>query len=189
MGYAKYLKQLYQDKPEEIIKILRKKAIEWRKSNAVVRIERPTRLDRARALGYKAKKGYIAVRVRLLRSKRQRPMIRKGRRSKHKRRKEIIGKSYQWIAEERANDRYVNCEVLGSYLLFKDGKNIFFEIILGEREILKTYPGMEWITDNVGRVYRGLTSAGRKSRGLLGKGKGHEKNRPSLRAHQRRGKN
>jgi len=32
---------------------------------------------------------------------------------------------------------------------------------------------------------RGLTSAGRKSRGLRGKGKGFEKIRPSLRANKR----
>ena len=188
MGYLKYLKKLYQDN-DAILGILRKKAIEWRKSNAVTRIERPTRIDRARALGYKAKKGFIVVRVRVKRSKRQRPMIRKGRRSKHQRRREVIGKSYQWIAEERANDRYVNCEVLGSYFLFKDGKHKFYEVILGDREILKTYHGMGWIADNPGRVYRGLTSAGKKSRGLLGKGKGREKVRPSLRSHRRRGKN
>jgi len=188
MGYLKYLKKLYQDN-DVISGILRKKAIEWRKGNSVVRVEHPSRIDRVRALGYKAKKGYIVVRVRLLRSKRQRPMIRKGRRSKHKRRKEVIGKSYQWIAEERANDKYVNCEVLGSYFLFKDGKYKFYEVILGDREILKTYKGMEWIAENPGRVYRGLTSAARKSRGLLGKGKGHEKNRPSIGAHRRRGKN
>jgi len=189
MGYLKYIKKFYQDKPEEVKRILKERIIEWRKGKAVVRIAHPTRLDRARALGYKAKKGYIVVRARLLRSKRQRPLIRKGRRSKHRRRKKVVGKSYQWIAEERVNDRYVNCEVLGSYYLFKDGKYIFFEVILGERELLKNYPEMGWIKDSAGRAYRGITSAGRKSRGLLGKGKGYEKNRPSLRAHRNRGKN
>ncbi|MDP3765404.1 MAG: 50S ribosomal protein L15e, partial [Nanoarchaeota archaeon] len=34
---------------------------------------------------------------------------------------------------------------------------------------------------------RGLTSAGKRGRGLLHKGKGAEKLRPSLRAHQRKG--
>src|SRR3989344_2622019 len=189
MGYLKYIKKFYQDKPEEVKRILKERIIEWRKGKAVVRIAHPTRLDRARALGYKAKKGYIVVRARLLRSKRQRPLIRKGRRSKHRRRKKVVGKSYQWIAEERVNDRYVNCEVLGSYYLFKDGKYIFFEVILGERELLKNYPEMGWFNDSAGRAYRGITSAGRKSRGLLGKGKGYEKNRPSLRAHRNRGKN
>lgn len=189
MGYLKYFKLLYQNKPEEVRKALQQRVIAWRKGDAIVRVEHPTRLDRARALGYKAKKGYVVVRVRLLRSKRQRPMIRKGRRSKHKRRKEVIGKSYQWIAEERANDKFVNCEVLGSYLLWKDGKYRFYEVILGDRELLKLHLGMEWIAVNPGRVYRGLTSAGRKSRGLRGKGEGYEKNRPSLRAHRRQGKN
>ena len=188
MGYLKYLKAFYQNN-DNVKRVLQDRVIEWRRSNAVVRVEHPFRLDRARALGYKAKKGYIVVRVRLLRSKRQRPLIKKGRRSKHRRRKKVIGKSYQWIAEERANDRYVNCEVLGSYYLFKDGKHIFFEVVLGDMEILKNYKGMGWIIDNKTKVYRGLTSAGRKSRGLENKGKGAEKIRPSLAAHRRRGKN
>ncbi|HEX7514261.1 MAG TPA: 50S ribosomal protein L15e, partial [archaeon] len=36
----------------------------WRREPSVVRIERPTRLDRARSLGYKAKQGVITARVR-----------------------------------------------------------------------------------------------------------------------------
>ena len=39
-----------------------------------------------------------------------------------------------------------------------------------------------------GRAFRGLTSAGRKMRGLLNKGRGAEKLRPSIRAHNRKGK-
>ena len=189
MGYLKYISQLYQKNKKEIRDVLQPRLIEWRKGDSVVRVERPTRIDRARALGYKAKKGYFITRVRLLRSKRQRPLIKKGRRSKHRRRKKIIGKSYQWIAEGRANKKYVNCEVIGSYFLFKDGKYGFYEVILADRELVSKYKGMEWLTKNTGRTYRGLTSAGRKGRGLLGSGKGHEKNRPSLNAHQGRGKN
>jgi len=189
MGYLKYVTELYQRPQKEVRELLQSRLIEWRKGNTVVRIARPTRLDRARRLGYKAKQGYILTRVRVLRSKRQRPLIKKGRRSKHRRRKKVIGKSYQWIAEERANKRYANCEVLGSYHVFKDGQYMFYEVILADRDLVSNYKGMSWLTKNTGRTYRGLTSAGRKSRGLLGKGKGHEKNRPSLRAHARQGKN
>jgi large subunit ribosomal protein L15e len=119
-----------------------------------------------------------------------RPQIKKGRRPKANRRKKIVGKSYQWIAEERANKNYKNCEVIGSYQIAKDGKYYYFEVILGDREILKKYPKTAHFAYMKGKVFRGLTSSGRKSRGLRkGKGKGHEKNRPSLRAHGKRGTN
>ena len=39
-----------------------------------------------------------------------------------------------------------------------------------------------------GRAFRGLTAAGRKGRGLLVKGYGAEKVRPSLRASNKKGK-
>ena len=161
--------------------------IDWRRTNSVVRVERPTRLDKARGLGYKAKQGYVIVRVRLPRGGRQRELFKSGRRSKTRRRKKILSLNYQVIAEQRANKKYPNCEVLNSYYLAKDGKNYWFEVILAEREQVSRYVGMEWLKNSRGRVYRGLTSAGRKSRGLRGKGKGHEKNRPSLRANRGRG--
>ena len=118
---------------------------------------------------------------------RQRELFKSGRRSKARRRKKILSLNYQVIAEQRANKKYPNCEVLNSYYLAKDGKNYWFEVILAEREQVSRYAGMEWLKNSRGRVYRGLTSAGRKSRGLRGKGKGHEKNRPSLRANRGRG--
>ena len=189
MGIYRYIKNVWKKPDRSYGSLLKDRLVVWRKSNSIERIEDPTRLDRARSLGYKAKKGYVIVRVRLLRGGRQRPRIKKGRRSKHTRRKKIVGKSYQWIAEERANRKYKNCEVIGSYDLAKDGKYYYFEVILGDREFLSKYPGTEHFAYTKGKVFRGLTSSGRKSRGLIGKGKGHEKNRPSLRAHRRRGKN
>ena len=36
------------------------------------------------------------------------------------------------VAERRVNDKYPNMEVLGSYYLHKDGKNIWYEIILAD---------------------------------------------------------
>jgi len=186
MGAYKYISKLFRKHDRSL---LRERLIEWRKSGNAVRVEKPLNIVRARTLGYKAKKGYILIRIRLLRGGRKRPQIKKGRRPKAMRRKKIVGKSYQWIAEERANKKYKNCEVIGSYQLAKDGQYYYYEVILGDREILKKYKGTEYLDHTKGKVFRGLTSAGRKSRGLRGKGKGHEKNRPSLRAHGRRGKN
>ena len=36
---------------------IRDRVIEWRKDNAITRIDKPSRLQRARRLGYKAKQG------------------------------------------------------------------------------------------------------------------------------------
>ena len=44
---------------------LREKAVLWRTQNALIRIERPSRIARARRLGYKAKQGIIVVRMRV----------------------------------------------------------------------------------------------------------------------------
>ena len=44
---------------------LREKAVLWRKQNALTRIDRPSRIARARRLGYKAKQGIIVVRMRV----------------------------------------------------------------------------------------------------------------------------
>ena len=179
----KYIRELWKKPSSEM---LRSRLIAWRKEPSLVRVENPTRLDRARTLGYKAKQGYIVVRLKISRGKRQRELIKKGRRSKHRRRKKIVGKSYQWIAEERVSRRYRNMEVLNSYEVAKDGKNKWYEIILIDREHprIKNDKRTKWVLNkaNVGRAFRGLTSAGKKSRGLRNKGKGAEKIRPSLKS-------
>ena len=72
-----------------------RRKIEWRKGNSFVRVERPTRLDRARALGYKAKTGYIIVRARIRRGGLRKPTIRGGRRAKRKGIKKIINNYFK----------------------------------------------------------------------------------------------
>jgi large subunit ribosomal protein L15e len=166
MGLYKHISKLYKQPKKHLKELQRQRLIEWRRSDAVVRIERPTRLDRARNLGYKAKQGYIVVRVRVKRGGKQRPQIKKGRRPKHARRKKVISKSYKWIAEERAVKKYKNCEVLNSYFLIKDGIYNWHEVILADRVQVSKYKNMEWLAKTKGRVFRGLTSAGKKSRGL-----------------------
>ncbi len=160
----------------------------WRREAAVNRIARPTRLDRARALGYKAKKGIIVVRVRIRRGGRKATRPNKGRKTKGM----IVGrrtpkKNLQWIAEERAARKYPNMEVLNSYWVGEDGRYKWFEVILVDRShpAIASDRQLSWITAKRGRVFRGLTSAGRKARGLRRKGRGAEKIRPSLRANFR----
>jgi large subunit ribosomal protein L15e len=192
MGLYQSIREIWKRPKEGLGEIWQKRQIQWRKEPVIVKIEKPTRLDKARSIGYKAKEGFVVARIRLARGGRQRPLIKKGRRSKHRRRTKIVDKSYQWIAEEKAQKRFTNLEVLNSYYVGKDGKNYWFEIILVDpyNPAIKADPKMNWICQrqHTKRVYRGKTSAGRKSRGLTHKGKGAEKLRPSLKKHKGRGK-
>lgn len=151
--------------------VIRQRLIEWRKQPSVVRIAKPTRLNRARALGYKAKQGFIIVRVRVRRGGSNKIRPNKGRRPK---RMGVYGyspsKGYRWIAEEKAARKYPNLEVLGSYYVAEDGLYKYYEVILVDpsHPVIKNDPNLKWLQDpaNRRRVFRGLTSAGKKVRGL-----------------------
>lgn len=152
-------------------KALRELMTEWRREESIVEVDKPLRLDRARALGYKAKKGFFVVRVRILRGGRARPRPRKARKKGRTLSvKKVLSMSYQWVAEQRAGKKYKNLEVLNSYYVGKDGMNYFYEIIMvdPERAEIKNDKDINWIAkpENRNRVFRGLTSAGKKSRGL-----------------------
>jgi len=187
-----YIRETWKKPEKNLGELLRSRLIEWRKGETVVRIEKPTRLDRARALGYKAKTGFVVVRVRILRGGRKRPKRRKGRRSKRQTIRKTLKMNYQWIAEQRAQRKYPNMEVLNSYWVGKDGIHYFYEVILVDpsRPEIKADKNLNWIISkkHKGRVFRGLTSAARKSRGLRKKGVRAIKVRPSVRAHERKGK-
>ena len=188
MGVYKYIKELWTKPKANMPELVRQRLIEWRREPVTIRIERPTRLDRARALGYKAKQGYILVRQRVIRGGRRRPKIKKGRRPKHNSQRLDLDISYQLIAERRAQKKYINCEVLNSYLVAKDGRHAWYEIILVDKNhpVIKKDKKINWISNQSGRAFRGLTSAGRKSRGLRNKGRGAEKLRPSKSAAYRK---
>ena len=188
----KYVRELWKQPKANLGSLWKERLMQWRREPVTLRIDHPTRIDRARSLGFKAKPGYIIVRQRVLRGSHRRHQIEAGRRPKHMRHLMVLGKSYQIIAEQRAAKQYVNCEVLNSYYVAKDGKHYWFEIILVD----KNHPSIladhriSWINEpqHGKRVLRGLTAAGKRSRGILThKGMGAEKLRPSQRAHGRRG--
>lgn len=188
----KYLRELWKKPKERLGEIWKKRLIEFRKEPVIVKLERPTRLDRARELGYKAKQGFVVVRVRIKKGKRKRPKPKGGRKPSKSGMFFTPGKSKQWIAEERVAKKFPNLEVLNSYYVGEDGQNLWYEVILVDKNHpqIKNDPDINWICEkqHTRRVFRGLTSAGKKSRGLRKKGKGTEKIRPSLRAHKRKGK-
>ena len=184
MGLYQRVRELWKRPKENLGSLWKERLIEWRKGNSLERIERPTRIDRARNLGYKAKQGYIVVRVRVKRGGRRRPKPARGRKpSKAGLRKFTPGKGLQWIAEERAAKKYPNLEVLNSYYVTEDGSHKWYEVILVDphHPVIRNDPKINWIANDRGRVYRGRTSAGQKARGFRGKGKGFEKARPSKR--------
>jgi large subunit ribosomal protein L15e len=179
-----------QTQGDEGAQLRHERLLSWRRENSVTRLEHPTRLDRARALGFRAKGGFVIVRVRVRRGGQGKRAIIAGRRPKHKGILQMtLGKSIRRIAEERAAKHYPNLEVLNSYWVGEDGKQKFFEVILVDPvhpEVLAD-PKIAWIAapSQKGRVFRGLTSAGTEGRGLRWKGKGAERFRPS-RARNRR---
>ena len=79
MGYLKYLKQAWAKPRENLGEAYRKRLVEWRAENSIMRVEHPTRPDRARALGFKAKQGFVIARVRVMRGGKKNPQIHKGR--------------------------------------------------------------------------------------------------------------
>ena len=118
MGITKYLREAWK-KPDT--KVLRERMIEWRKSDAIVKVDKPLRLDRARALGYKAKKGVVVVRVRVIRGGHKRSRPNKARRTKRLHIRKNLRLNYREIAEMRADKKFKNLEVLNSYQIGKDG--------------------------------------------------------------------
>lgn len=170
-GY--YEKLIWRKRKElpELSRLWQERLVRWRRQPAVVRVERPTRPDRARELGYKAKQGFVMARVRVRRGGRRKPRPRSGRKPGSMGVKKITpAKSLRRIAEERCARKFPNLEVLNSYYVAEDGKYKWYEVILVDphHPAIKSDPKINWITKPVhkGRVFRGLTSAGKKSRGL-----------------------
>lgn len=179
MAY-KYIAKAWKKPSESFVKeLMWQRAIIWRKQNSIIRIERPTRLDRARNLGYKAKQGIVLARVRVRRSGFRKTRPTGGRRQKRLGVNKIkLSKNMRLIAEERAARKFPNLEVLNSYWVWEDGRFKWYEIIMVDPSILPDHP----IANQTGRAFRGITSAGREVRGLRHRGLGAEKFRPSRNA-------
>ena len=112
---------------------LRERAIIWRKEDAVTRVDKPSRLLRAKRLGYKAKQGIIVVRMRVGTGGMRRQRPRGGRRPKHLGVTRIkADDSMKKVAERRVLERYPNMKLLGSYFLYKDGKHYWYEVIIAD---------------------------------------------------------
>ena len=173
----KYMKEAWKNPDESYVKeLMRERLPKWRRQPVIIRIDKPTRIDRARRLGYKAKTGYVVARIRVRRKSR----FKNGRDPKRMGVNKISGeKSIQRMAEERVARKYPNLEVLNSYWVWEDGKAKYYEVILVDPQCpsIQHDNKINWICSkkHTRRAFRGLTSAGKKGRGLNKKGKGAEK--------------
>jgi large subunit ribosomal protein L15e len=126
-----YVNETWQKMWKEKSEGIKEKAIAWRKGPTIVRIERPSRIDKARRLGYKAKQGFVVVRVRVGRGGMRKSRPKAGRRPKHLGTVKIKADvSAREVAERRASEKYPNLKVLNSYFVYKDGKYAWYEVIL-----------------------------------------------------------
>jgi len=194
MGAYKYLEELWKKKQSDVMNfILRLRAWEYRQLPTIHRATRPSRPDKARRLGYKAKQGFVIYRVRVRRGGRKRP-VRKGI---------VYGKpssvginhlkfarNLRSVAEERVGKRLGELRVLNSYWVCQDGTYKYYEVILVDpfHNAIRNDARYNWLAKPVHkhRELRGLTSAGKKSRGLRVKGHRDNKARPSRRANWKR---
>ncbi|MDY6764256.1 MAG: 50S ribosomal protein L15e [Halobacteria archaeon] len=184
-SFYSYIREAWKDPDEgEVSELQWRRLQKWRREGSIERVERPTRLDRARSLGYKAKQGVVVVRVRVRKGSARKSRFKAGRRSKRTGVRKITRrKNIQRIGEERVSRKYPNLEVLNSYWVGEDGSHKWFEVILldPDHPAIQNDTDLNWICDasQTNRAFRGKTSAGRKGRGQRKKGKGTEKTRPS----------
>jgi len=169
----KFLTSIWKRPSETLGKTYKQRLAKWRSEPAVMRLERPTRPDRARSLGYKAKQGICVARVRTGKGGRKTPDVSGGRRPMRSGRFFNLNKSKKQVAEEKVADRYSNMEVVNSYWVGQDGDTEWYEVILADRShpSVKKEKNLGKIISRRGRASRGLTSAGKKSRGNIHKGK------------------
>jgi large subunit ribosomal protein L15e len=182
MGAYKYVSELWRKKQSDALRfLLRMRAWEYRQGNKIQRVTRPTRPDKARMLGYKAKEGFVIFRVAIRRGcrKRQAPQGIVMGKPKHQGINQIkYVRNLRSIAEERVGRRASNLRVLNSYWVNQDSTYKYFEVILVDpsHTVIRNDPRISWIARPVQkhREMRGLTSAGKSSRGLV---KGHGGNK------------
>eukprot|EP00037_Helgoeca_nana_P031858 m.410937 g.410937 ORF g.410937 m.410937 type:complete len:207 (-) comp28525_c0_seq1:138-758(-) len=179
MGAYKYLEELYKRKQSDVLRfLLRVRAWQYRQLASVHRASRPTRPDKARRLGYKAKQGYVIYRVRVKRGGRKRPVpkgICYGKPATEGVNQLKFQRSLRSVAEERVGRKVTgNLRILNSYWVAQDSTYKFYEVILVDpnHKVIRNDPRINWIVNPVHkhRELRGLTAAGRKNRGVPGKG-------------------
>merc|ERR1712137_931161 len=166
---------------------------EFRQLPAIHRASRPTRADKARKVGYKAKQGFLIYRVRVKRGDRKKRVAKGivyGKPCHQGIKKWKAVRNLRSVAEERIGRKCGGLRVLNSYWVAQDAAHKWFEVVMVDpmHKVIRDDPRMNWICKPVmkHRELRGLTAAGKKARGMLAKGKNATRIRPSRRAAYRR---
>eukprot|EP00929_Paragymnodinium_shiwhaense_P060321 TRINITY_DN3013_c0_g1_i2.p1 TRINITY_DN3013_c0_g1~~TRINITY_DN3013_c0_g1_i2.p1 ORF type:complete len:205 (-),score=47.80 TRINITY_DN3013_c0_g1_i2:124-738(-) len=194
MGAYKYIQELWHRKQSDVMRFLaRLRNWEYRQLPAVHRASRPSRPDKARRLGYKAKQGFIIYRVRIKRGSRKKRVAKGivyGKPVGQGVKKWKAARNLRSVAEERVGRKCGGLRVLNSYWAAQDAVNKWYEVIAVDpmHKCIRDDPRINWICKNTmkHRELRGLTAAGRRARGLRVKGKGAGKLRPSRNANYKR---
>lgn len=75
MGAYRYIQELYRKKQSDVMRyLLRIRVWQYRQLTKLHRCPRPSRPDKARRLGFKAKQGFVIYRIRIRRGGRKRPV-------------------------------------------------------------------------------------------------------------------
>ena len=195
MGAYKYLEEVWRRKQSDLIRfVLRVRTWEYRQLNVIHKCQRPSRPDKARKLGYKRKQGYVIYRIRIRRGGRKRNVQKgcvygkprnSGRMSKIKK-----PRTHKSISEERVGRKCSNLRVLSSYWVGQDASFKFYEIIMVDphHKAIRRDPRINWIISgkHKKRELRGLTTTGKKARGMNQRGHKANKLRPSIRGNWKR---
>merc|ERR1712137_263519 len=187
MGALKYVEELQKKKQSDVMRFLmRVRCWELRQLKVIHRASRPSRPDKARRLGYKAKQGYVIYRCRVRRGGRKRPNARGivyGKPTHQGVNSLKYQRNHRSTAEARVGKRCGNLRVLNSYWVNSDSTYKYYEVILVDphHTTIRNDPRINWICQPVHkhRENRGLTAAGKHHRGLLGKGHRAQRMRPS----------
>ncbi|KAI7213227.1 60S ribosomal protein [Hortaea werneckii] len=181
MGAHKYLEELAKKKQSDVMRfLLRVRCWELRQLNVIHRASRPSRPDKARRMGYKAKQGYVVYRIRVRRGGRKRPVPKGatfGKPTNMGVNQLKYQRSLRATAEERVGRKCANLRVLNSYWINQDSTYKYYEVICVDpmHKAIRRDARINWIVNPVHkhRECRGLTATGKKSRG---QNKGHKFN-------------
>lgn len=195
MGASRYLQGLWNKKQSDVMRfLLRVRTWEYRHMPVVHRCTQPTRPDKAHRLGYKAKQGFVIFRSRVRRGDRKKRVAKGivyGKPTHQGVRKQKSSSNLKVLAEQRVGRRVAgNLRVLNSYWVGQDALFKYYEVILVDpmHTAIRNDPKINFICNpqHKHRECRGVTAAGRRSRGLLKKGSHVSRQRPSRRGEWKR---
>ena len=168
------MEELWRKKQSDVMRFLQRvRTWEFRQLPAIHRASRPTRADKARKLGYKAKHGFLIYRVRVKRGGRKKRVAKGivyGKPVNQGVNKIKARRNFRSIAEERVGRKCGGLRVLNSYWVTSDAVHKWFEVIMVDpmHKVIRDDHRINWICNpqHKHRELRGLTSAGRRARGM-----------------------